>query len=118
MLPGQSHTETWVVAAEHHAGEFKRLGSVLKALGYVLEAGTSTVAGSQEPTTWRAHSPDGSLSIEAETFVGLTVSGPSHLTARLKHRWTDARPSGYADGNANEIERVTRPLNCGIRQTR
>jgi len=89
-MPAESKTETWVVAAEYDTAALKRLGLVLESLGYVFEKRLSGVAGSQELTTWRAYSPYGSLSIEAETYVGLSVRGAPQLIATLRCRWAEA----------------------------
>jgi hypothetical protein len=83
-------TETWVVGPEHDDRLRARLGEVLRALGCRIDHREWGVAGSQEISTWDVHSASGMLRIEAETYVGLTVTGPRNLVDAVRQRFAQA----------------------------
>lgn len=86
--------ETWVVGPEYDKKLRERLGEALKALHYDVPPGQWGIAGSQEVSVWEAHSKVGTLRIEAETYVGLSVAGPSGLVAAVRQRFELSRASG------------------------
>jgi hypothetical protein len=92
----QEQPHVWVVGAEYDATLFARLGAALRSLGYEFENHAWGVAGSQELTTWHATSSLGTLSVEAETYVGLSVRGPKMLVAALQGRFAAMAPQGGA----------------------
>jgi hypothetical protein len=57
-------------------------GSAYSATGW----GNSwwSAAGSQEVRSWVVTSPNGQLTIEAETYTGLSVASPAELVAQVK----------------------------------
>lgn len=79
--------ESWLVAPEYEAAIFIRLGHALRALGYEIGEPSRGIAGSQEMTTWAATGSLGNLTIESETYVGLTVSGLPNLVAQVRERF-------------------------------
>ena len=76
--------ETWVIGAEHDKVLFLALGSALREIGCKLEDDSWGVAGSQELSRWVLHSSLGQLVVEAETYVGLAVSGPGEAVSALR----------------------------------
>ncbi len=84
---------TWLVSDENDEAAFARLGEALRNSGYVLGRKSWGVGGSQELSEWRLWRGDQSLHIVAETYMGLTVSGPSDLVANLQQQYggVDAR---------------------------
>ena len=91
-------TETWVVGAEYEGPQFGKLGRALRELGYAPLPPEYGVGGSQEIRTWRAVGPLGELVVEAETYIGLTLSGPKLLVGSVRERVLGAtepeRPAG------------------------
>jgi hypothetical protein len=81
-------TMSWLVAEEHDTDAFARLGTALKALGYVLNDQKWGVVGSQEISTWELCSPTGSVIVTAETYMGLSVSGPPALVVALQEQYS------------------------------
>ena len=72
---------------EHDEKVFRRLGAALRALGFGLGEEWLAVAGSQDVSHWELHSPAGSLVVESETYVGLSVQGPADLVHRLRRQY-------------------------------
>lgn len=87
------NAEYWLVGAEHDQLLFAQLGDVLRALGYHLDDDWYGIAGSQEISHWVVSGPGGSLTVEAETYVGLVVAGPVELVTALKQRFSAALPA-------------------------
>lgn len=77
----------WVVGPEHDENVFRRLGAALRALGFGLGDEWRGVAGSQDVSHWELDSPGGSLVVESETYVGLSVQGPAELVHRLRRQF-------------------------------
>lgn len=80
-------TERWVVGPEHDEQLFRRLGVVLRAMGFDLSAKWDGVAGSQDISHWELISPDGALIVESETYMGLFVEGPAELVRRVRKQF-------------------------------
>ena len=80
-------TDTWVVGAEYDASIFRKLKTALQALGYQMSFESWGVGGSQEISRGHASGPAGKLTIEYETYLGLTISGPVALVAQVKDRF-------------------------------
>lgn len=76
--------EKWVVGDEYDEAAFARLKRALSDLEYSIRDRWNGVAGSQDIQHWTVVSPGGDLTIESETYVGLSVEGPSSLIADLK----------------------------------
>ena len=87
------NTERWIVGAEHDEQLLEALGTCLRSLGYELDAPSWGVGGSQELSSWSAASPQGSLVVEAETYIGLSVSGPSVLVGAVRERFALNQPA-------------------------
>ena len=79
--------QTWVVGLEYDDAAFARLGKALSSLGFRIDQESWGVVGSQEMSVWDARSKKGALRIEAETFIGLSVTGPRMLVDVVKNRF-------------------------------
>ena len=84
-------SEQWIVGDEYDEALFAALGKALHTLGYVIGERSSGVAGSQEISTWVANGPNGALTIEAETYIGLSVNGDPRLLSELKSQFAATR---------------------------
>ncbi len=76
--------EKWLVGDEYDDVALARLRSALLASGYDLGDQWSAIAGSQDISHWETHGPGGSLTIEVETYRGITVEGSSALVSALR----------------------------------
>ncbi len=76
--------EIWIVGSETDNSLFHRLGKALKHCGYEIGSEWSGVGGSQEISSWKLSSPKGTLVIESETFIGLSVQGTKILVQEIK----------------------------------
>lgn len=74
----------WLVAPEHDLAVRQRLMAALGRCGFEVKNASYGIAGSQEVSQSSATSSAGSLEVEAETYMGLTVEGPSHLVELAK----------------------------------
>ena len=77
----------WVVGDEFDVAAFTRLKRALGDLRYFARDQWNGVAGSQDIQHWTAAGPGGQLTIESETYVGLSVEGPPSLIADLQTRY-------------------------------
>lgn len=80
-------SEKWVVGDEYDEVAFARLKRALDDLRYAVRDQWNCVAGSQDIHQWAAVGPGGQLTIESETFVGLSVEGPVSLIADLQAQY-------------------------------
>jgi hypothetical protein len=80
-------TKKWVVGDEYDEVAFARLKRALGNLQYFVHDQWNGVAGSQEIHHWTAVGPNGRLTIESETYVGLSVEGFSSLIADLQAQY-------------------------------
>lgn len=83
----------WVVGREFDEAVYRRLGATLRAYGYTVDSESWGVAGSQELSTWKVSGPRGALVVEAETYIGLTVTGSAPLIDELKQAFNDGVPA-------------------------
>jgi hypothetical protein len=79
--------EKWVVGEEYDEVAFARLKQALGGLRYIVQDQWNGMAGSQDIQHWTAVGPDGQLTIESETYVGLSVEGASSLIAELQAQY-------------------------------
>jgi hypothetical protein len=77
-------TTSWVAGSEHEPKVLASLGTALRGLGYDLRDSWEGVGGSQDIAHWEVVGPRGSLTIECETYIGVTVEGPIALVAELR----------------------------------
>lgn len=77
-------TERWLVGPEHDQSLRDQLRSALIRSGFSISSTSCGVSGSQEVARWQATKPEGSLSVEAETYIGLIVEGPVRLVQQAK----------------------------------
>ncbi len=87
-------SKTWIFGREFDKALFDHLADSLKSLGYGCENETYGVAGSQELHQWEAKGRDGTLSISAETYMGLSVTGQPHLVDELRGEFNKIAISG------------------------
>ena len=66
---------SWNVGPEYEGPHIHRLLEALKELGYVRENQSHGVAGSQQVLSSEWTGPHGQLQIDAETYIGLVVTG-------------------------------------------
>jgi hypothetical protein len=81
------HARKWVVGDEYDEVAFARLKRALGDLQYTVRDQWSGVAGSQDIQHWTAVGPGGQLTIESETYVGLSVEGLPSLIADLQSQY-------------------------------
>lgn len=81
-----------MVGPEHDEKVFRRLAAALRALGFSLGDQWRGLAGSQEVSHWELQSPGGSVVVESETYVGVSVEGPAELVQRLRQQYEKERP--------------------------
>ena len=74
----------WLVGPETDDQLVARLNEALGDLGYSIGNKTTSVGGSQEVVTWTARGPHGDLTIESETYVGITLIGPPVLIDEVR----------------------------------
>jgi len=74
----------WVVGPEYDESLFGKLGDALRNQGFKLIDKWWGVGGSQEVNQWTVSSPAGKLTIESETYIGLTVEGPTELVENVR----------------------------------
>ena len=75
-----------VVGTEHDEALFERLGDTLLSLGYHPDPSNTWhgMAGSQEISHFEFTSPRGKLTVQAETYMGLSISGPTELISEIR----------------------------------
>ena len=77
-------TTSWVAGSEYKPEVLAKLGAAMRSLGYELHDSWDGVAGSQDIAHWEVMGPRGLLTIESETYIGVTVEGPTALVAELR----------------------------------
>jgi len=77
---------TCILGPEWSSDVVSVLRRAVHALGGTMTQPSHFVAGSQEIITYQLDLPDGRLVAEAETFVGLSISGPAALVHQVRSR--------------------------------
>jgi len=77
----------WVIGDEYDEVAFARLTRALGDLQYSIRDQWNGVAGSQDIHQWTAVGLGGQLTIESETYVGLSVEGAESLVADLQAQY-------------------------------
>jgi len=77
----------WVVGNEYDEVALTRLQQALGDLRYFVQDQWNGTAGSQDVHQWTAVGPGGQVTIESETYVGLSVEGPSSLITELQAQY-------------------------------
>ncbi len=77
--------ETWNAGPEYDHAVAARLRSVLATLGYEAREEWWALGGSQEITRVELSGPRGRIEVEAETYVGITVSGDTDAIAEIRN---------------------------------
>jgi hypothetical protein len=78
--------ETWSAGPEYDSAIQARLKAVLLELGYRPSTKWWGVGGSQEISNWEFTGALGDLTVEAETYVGLTITGPNTAISEVRTR--------------------------------
>ena len=78
--------ETWNAGPEYDNAIQRRLKTVLLDLGYRPSDKWWGVGGSQEISHWEFAGVLGNLTVEAETHVGLTITGPDAAVSEVRAR--------------------------------
>lgn len=77
----------WVVGPETDDELVAKLNETLGDLGYSIGNKTYAMGGSQEIVTWTARGPHGDLTIESETYVGISLTGPAELIDEVRSQF-------------------------------
>ncbi len=77
----------WVVGNEYDEVAFYRLKRALDNLRYSVQDQWSGLAGSQDIQHWTVVGPGGQLTIESETYVGLSIEGLPSLIAEVQAQY-------------------------------
>ncbi|MDC7702039.1 hypothetical protein [Vogesella indigofera] len=80
-------TICWAIGEEYDDKALSRLGEALRSLNYEQIDTWQGLGGSQEICHWKLAGPDGYLTIETETYLGLTVEGPVRAMEQLRQRY-------------------------------
>ncbi len=80
-------TICWTVGEEYDDKALVRLGAVLRSLNYEQIDAWQVLGGSQDIRHWKLAGPDGHITIETETYLGLTIEGPMHAVEQLRQRY-------------------------------
>ncbi len=75
-----------VLGDEYDDALFARLATEIAALGGVITDKEWTLGGSQEVTVFQIALPDGNIEAVAETYIGLSLRGPTALVEQLARR--------------------------------
>lgn len=86
--------ETIRLGNEYDAALRKRLANALKSMSAIIETSQKGLAGSQEVETVRAVIGGKSVLIEAETYMGLSITGDSSLLREIMKQMTALDKSG------------------------
>ena len=68
---------------EHDEAIFIRLRRVVESLDGSIHSPSWALAGSQEISTWSITLPDGELIATSETYMGLSIEGPTAPVQRV-----------------------------------
>jgi len=77
----------WTVGPEHEDTLYENLGEALQKQGFDLTDKWFGMAGSQDISRWIVKSNEGRLTIESETYIGLTVKGSKILIEKVKNEF-------------------------------
>ena len=86
-------SEKWIVGSEYDEKLFQALKSSLVALGFMLDSKWDAIVGSQDITSWKLVNSKGELTIESETYIGLSVTGTASLVQELKQQFSKHFPN-------------------------
>jgi hypothetical protein len=77
------NTKTVILGPEYDQELRSRLGNVLSSLGAIIDDSSWGVGGSQEIMELEATISGTTLHIEAETYIGLSISGAEEIVDRI-----------------------------------
>jgi len=75
---------TCILGSEWDDDLLAALRHAVQAVGGIMTRQTYSVVGSQEIITYQLDLPDGKLNATAETFAGLSISGPALLVDKIR----------------------------------
>lgn len=76
--------ESWRAGDEYDDALIDRIHAALKRLGYATVERLSAVAGANDYACAKFEGPRSGLTVESETYMGITVTGPAELVSELK----------------------------------
>jgi hypothetical protein len=79
-----NETETRIAGPEYSQVTFGVVREVLIEVGYSVKSKWNGIVGSQEIFHWEFVGPKGTLVIETETYIGMSISGPIELVHEVK----------------------------------
>ncbi len=71
------------IGDEHDPALLSRLRTAVANLGGTMTGSFWAVGGSQEITRYEISLPDGAVEVEAETYIGLSLRGPTQLVQQV-----------------------------------
>jgi hypothetical protein len=77
--------KTVILGDEYDDALRTRLFDVLRDLGAEMSAGARALAGSQDLETCRLRLDGAEVVVEAETYIGLSLSGPADIVDKVVH---------------------------------
>ncbi len=78
-----SNHKTVILGDEYDDALRARLFDVLRDLGAQMSAGARALAGSQDVETCRLRLDGAEVVVEAETYIGLSLSGPADVVDKV-----------------------------------
>lgn len=76
--------ESWCAGDEYDDALIDRIRAALNGLGYKTVERLSSVTGANDYACAKFEGPRGSLTVESETYMGITVTGPVELVSELR----------------------------------
>jgi len=77
----------WIIAEEYNSDALEKLKSILNTFDFDCSNAFSGVAGSQEVSHWELHSKIGSIVVELETYIGLSIEGDVKVIEKIKNEY-------------------------------
>jgi acetolactate synthase small subunit len=90
----QSMMKTVILGAEFDQDLRQRVMDAMRELGASVTSGNRAVAGSQEIETLVVDLHGHAITVEAETYIGLSVTGEESKVDEILQRISDARRTG------------------------
>lgn len=78
-----SNDKTVILGDEYDGALRARLFDVLRDLGAQMSGGARALAGSQDVETCRLRLDGAEVVVEAETYIGLSLSGPAEIVDKV-----------------------------------
>jgi len=79
----------WIAAEEYDNDALKKLGHVLRQLDFDMSSSWDGIGGSQEITRWELTSKHGVITVESETYIGLSIEGDQNIIQLIKDEFSN-----------------------------